>query len=528
MLNIRFRQLRLTYIITGMKRTVVMIVLDGWGIGRNDESNPIYSVKPDQFAWLEANYPVTSLQASGISVGLPWGEVGNSEVGHLTLGAGKVIYQYYPKITISIQDGSFFKNEVIKAACDHAKKNNGSLNLVGLLSIGNVHSSFEHLEALLKFAEAEQVPVKLHLFADGKDSPPRLLPALLAKLPQEKLATLVGRYYAMDREGNWQLTEETYKTLTGGYGFKADKGPDQAIAATYARGLSEEFLAPVRFGGEEKNIAENDAAFFFNFREDSIRQLAESFINPDFDKFPVKKFANLFVATMTPYKETFTAPTAFLPDKVVEPLGKVLADTNCTQLRLAETYKYAHVTYFFNGYKETPFKNEYRVLIPSEAIPHPDEHPQMMAPAITDRLIQAIEGHAFDFILVNYANPDTIAHSGNLAATEEAIRVINREIGRVLQVAIGPATALIITSDHGNAEQLVNPATGKPETQHDPNPVPFYLIAEEFKGKKFINQDNRANETGGILADAAPTILSLLGLPKPPEMDGHDLLKDLV
>lgn len=512
-----------------MKHTVVLMILDGWGIGRSDESNPIYVVNPPAFKWLQENYPVTSLQASGISVGLPWGEVGNSEVGHLTLGAGKVIYQYYPRITLAIRDGSFFKNETLVAACAHARTNNSALNLVGLLSKGNVHASIEHLAALIKLAREAQVPrIKLHLFADGKDMAPRTVKELLSSLPQEMIATLTGRYYAMDREGNWDLTKDAYNCLVNGEGVMAKDALDAILARNYERGLTEEFLPPLRFGGPEMNIEDNDAVVFFNYREDSIRQLAEVFIAKEFESFPRKVFSNLFLATMTRYKETFGVPIAFPPDLVKNPLGKVLSEAGKTQLRLAESYKYAHVTYFFNGYEETPYKNEYRVLVPSEAIPHPDEHPSMMAPLITDRLIQAIQGQAFDFILVNYANPDTIGHTGNYDAAQATVRVLDAELEKILKVAIHPDITLIITADHGNLEQVINPMTGRVETQHDPNPVPLYLVSGKYRGRKFVNQESLATQTAGILSDVAPTILEIMGIPKPPEMIGESLFKNLV
>lgn len=541
-----------------MARTVVLIILDGWGIGRNDESNPIYMVKPATFKFLEDNYPVTSLQASGISVGLPWGEVGNSEVGHLTIGSGKVIYQYFPRITMAIQDGTFFENKAIKVACEHAVKNNSYLNLVGLLSRGNVHASLDHVLSLLKFAEKEGVKnVRLHLFSDGKDSAPKSLEKFMSELPQEKIASLIGRYYAMDREGNWKLTEQAYGCMTGTSGtlvqnnlpshlspvpaeVKQENSPEKIenpaerwaglhkiIADTYARGLNEEFLVPLRLQAEGA-IKENDAVFFFDYREDSMRQIAASFIEKDFDKFPTKQFKNVYVGTMTHYKDSFNVPVAFPPETVKEPLGKVISDAGLTQLRLAESYKYAHVTYFFNGFTEPPFKNEYRVLIPSEPIPHPDEHPQMQAAAITDRLLQAMENRSFNFILVNYANGDTIAHSGNYNASEEAVRTIDKELARVMQTAEATDSLVFISSDHGNVEELLNPMTGKAETQHDPNPVPFYIIGKEFKGRRFINWKSLANETIGIISDIAPTILEIMGIKKPEDMTGRSVLKDLI
>lgn len=509
------------------KKTVILIILDGWGIGREDESNPIHVANPESFRWLKENFPMTSLQASGIAIGLPWGEVGNSEVGHLTLGAGKILYQYYPKITMAIRDKTFFENPALKSAFDHAKKNTSGVNLVGLLSGGNVHASLEHLLALLQMAKLEGVSnVKLHLFSDGKDGPPRTLQNLLKEIPRDTLASLIGRYYAMDRNQNWRLTETTYNNMVGVGGSPVDD-PNPYVEAAFESGATEEYLQPLRFG-ESKVVQNNDSLIFFNFREDSIRQLAEAFVLKDFDKFKTKNFQNLHIVTMTHYEDKFTVPIAFRADAVRRPLGQVVSESGKNQLRLSETYKYAHVTYFFNGYREPPFKNEYRVLIPSLSTPRPEEHPEMMAGAITDRLIEAAQSLAFDFILVNYPNGDTMAHTASYDAGLRAVEIIGKEVDKLLKVALNEKIALIITSDHGNVEEMLNPLTALPESQHDPNPVPFYLVAPEFRGRKFQNWQNVENETMGSLADVAPTILELMGVSKPNEMTGRSLLEGLI
>jgi 2,3-bisphosphoglycerate-independent phosphoglycerate mutase len=509
------------------KRTYVLIVLDGWGIGRDDKSNPIYVAKPASFAWLHDNYPVTSLQASGIAIGLPWGEVGNSEVGHLTLGAGKVLYQYYPKIMMAIQDGSFFENKVLKDACAHVRASGGAINFAGLLTKANVHASLDHLKALIKMAEQEKVPkINLHLFADAKDSPPHTVEKFLEEIPRQYLASLMGRYYGMDRQGNWRLTETAYQTLTGQFG-PVVQDPVPSIEVNYKQGVTEEYLPPMRFDNEKK-VQDGDALFFFNYREDSIRQLASSFIVHPFDKFATLDFKNLYVATMSHYDDSFNVPVAFPADTVEDPIGKVISDHGLTQLRLAESYKYAHVTYFFNGLREAPFLNEYRTLIPSHESLHPEEYPEMMAKPITDRLVEAMGNRSFDFILVNYANPDTIAHTADYDAGVAAVRIIDREIGRVLKAVESSGALVAITGDHGNMEEMINPMTGLPESQHDPSPVPFYLMGEEFKGRKFINQDSLVAETLGSLADVAPTLLEIMNIPKPPEMTGRSLLEGLI
>ncbi len=509
-----------------MQKQVVLVVLDGWGIGRRDESNPIHVVKPETFSMLEENYPVTSLQASGISVGLPWGEVGNSEVGHVTLGAGKVLYQYYPKITMAIRDGSFFQNRALLAAAEHARKNNSAVNLVGLLSKGNVHASLEHLEALIKlFREAGAPRINLHFFADGKDSPPKTIREFIKQIPRDLVGTIVGRYYAMDRNQNWSLVEGAYNNMTKGEGIKTEN-LESIIEATFKKNLTEEYLPAVCLN-QEKIIKNNDAVVFFNYREDSIRELAEAFILENFDKFPRQKLENIYFVTMTRYEEKLHVPVAFEADKAEITLGEILSGGEKTQLRVAETYKYAHVTFFFNGYREEPYKNEFRALIPSLQTAHPEDNPELRAPLITDRVLEAMQGKSFDFVLANYSNPDTIAHTASYDASIEAVKVIDREIGRLVK-SVSPETALIITSDHGNVEEVLNPMTAMPESQHDANPVPFYLVAPEFKNKKFINWRNIANETLGSLADVAPTILELMQIKKPETMTGRSLLEGVI
>ena len=512
------------------KRTVVLIILDGWGIGKADESNPIHVVNPQNINYLRANFPVGSLQASGISVGLPWNEEGWSEVGHLTIGAGKTIYQYYPKITLAIRDRSFFQNEVLKKAFAQAKENNSAVNLIGLLSAGNVHSSLKHLGALIQFADEEKVSkLNLHLFTDGRDSPPYSAMELLKKIPQGKLTSLSGRFYAMDRDTHWERTRKAYDVLTGSGELVETDDIETHIKKTYDRKFNDEYIEPILIGPERRAIKDNDAVIFFNFREDRMRQIVSPFILKSFKDFPVKDFQNLYVVTMTPYGNDFQVPAAFEPEKILNPLGKVLADKGFTQLRLAETQKYPHVTYFFNGLKEEPFKNEYRVLIPSPPTIRPEEHPEMMAVEVTNRLLESIEEKVFDFILVNYANPDMIAHTGNYDASIAAVKVIDEQIGKITESCWRNNIFLIITSDHGNIERVFNPQTGLPETKHDPSPVPIYLVAPEFHKTK-TQEEIIESERGsvGVLADIAPTVLELLSIPKPAEMTGQSLLKLLL
>lgn len=507
------------------KRTVVLVILDGWGIGRNDPTNPIYIAQPQNINYIKANYQAGALQASGIAVGLPWGEEGNSEVGHLTIGAGKVIYQHYPRITMAIRNGQFFQNKALVAAVEQVVKQRAALNLVGILSEGNVHASLEHLNALIEFAKKLGAQkINLHLFSDGKDSPPKSFLQLLEKVsPAGKLASLSGRHYAMDRDQHWDRTQQTYEVLLG-------RGPEinnvkEYVEQNYARGLTDEYFEPVRLTGTQQ-IKENDSLIFFNFREDSMRQIASPFAIPKFSYFPTALLPNLLVVTMTQYSDKFSnAQVLFPPEKIEQPLGLVLSQTDKLQLRIAETEKYAHVTYFFNGLKDSPLKGEYRLLVPSRNVVHHDQYPEMMAEEISNRIVQAIQEGEMDFILANLANPDVIAHTGNFDAALRAIRVVDQEMGKIMKVVLQREAVLIISADHGNVEQMINPLTGIPETKHDPNPVPVYIVGNGFASAKDAAGINRSEtETVGIIADIAPTALTLLGIPKPAEMSGESLL----
>ncbi|MEK9154662.1 MAG: 2,3-bisphosphoglycerate-independent phosphoglycerate mutase [Patescibacteria group bacterium] len=513
------------------KRTVVLIILDGWGIGKHDASNPIFQIKPKNIEFIKSNFPAGALQASGIAVGLPWQEEGNSEVGHLNIGAGKVIYQNYPKISLAIREESFFKNEVLKAAFDHAKKNNSAVNLIGLLTDANVHASYEHLKALIEFSKRENVEkLNLHLITDGRDSPPQSAIELINRLGDEKskLASVAGRYYGMDRDKHWDRTQNYYSAITGNGIITDLNNLENHIKGAYEKGLNDEYVVPTLIGPEKRFISDNDAVIFFNFREDRMRQIVDSFITKDFDKFPRKLLSNLYIATLVGYDNRFSVPVAFSKDASENPLSKILADNNKTQFRIAETEKYAHVTYFFNGEKELPFQNEFRVIIPSRSDIHHDEHPEMRAREITERLLSALEEEGYDFILANLANADMVAHTGNYEATVEAIKIIDEEVGKIVSAVLEHNDFLIITSDHGNAERMFNPLTGEPETKHDPSPVPIYLVAKEFQRPKTeIEMDAAEKNTIGILADVAPTILEIMGIPKPKEITGQSLLKFL-
>lgn len=510
-----------------MTRTYALVILDGWGLGPADQTNPIHAAQPETIARIEARYPGVALQASGIAVGLPFSEEGNSEVGHLTLGAGRTLEPPSERIARAAADGSFAKNPAFTDAFAHARANRSTVHVITILTSGVVHASLAHLEAFLAIAAREQdVPVALHLMTDGIDSAPREARALLARLaaaqaraPKARIASLGGRWYGMDRDRHFERTREAYRAFTGEAPHAAS--PEDALARAYLKGLNDEFVEPRTIEGA-RGITDGDAVVFMNFREDSMRQIADAFLFPDFREFPRVPLARVKFITMTEYRREYPAAVAFPALPVPNPLGAVLAARGLRDLRIAETEKYAHVTYFFNGRREEPFPNEFRVLVPSLGIPRKDERPEMMAHAVTDRAVLALQERSFDFILVNYANPDLIAHTGNYAATVAAVETVDRELARLLTVVEESGHAMIVTADHGNAEVLLDPRTGEPETRHNPSPVPCWIVAPELADRSPLRP--RAESVDGLLADVAPTILELMGIPAPEEMTGTSLL----
>lgn len=518
-------------------KSAVLIILDGWGVGEDYPGNPILQTPTPTFDWMKQNFPLLALQASGIAVGLPWGEEGSSEVGHLTLGAGKVLFQHYPRITMAIKDGSFFTNPAIRGAFDHVRKSGGKVHILGLLTSGNVHASFEHLEALLRLAKQESPErlVALHLFTDGRDSQSREALPLLTKLSKAitalespaVIASLSGRFYAMDRDQRWERTERVWRLLTSGARFK--ESGEEILQETYRRNLSDEFVEPAMINSSQNiqnlTINQGDALIFFDFREDGIVQLVEAFSSVEFKEFDRPVLENLYIATMTEYKSGLTPHVAFPSQVVNNPLAKVLSSAGKRQLHITETEKAAHVTYFFNGLRGEPFAQEFWVIVPSPQSFRFEERPELAAPEIANRLIQAMEEGIYDFILVNFANPDLIAHTGNFNAAIETVKIVDALINRISRVCLKLKTPLIITSDHGNIERMMDPITGVPETRHDSSPVPFHLVDQRFWRPRSKAEIIRAeHEINGSLADVAPTILNLLNIPKPPEMTGESLL----
>lgn len=517
-------------------KPLVLIILDGFGISLEKEGNPVFEAKKATFDSLERNYPFLTLQASGGAVGLPWGEAGNSEVGHLTIGAGRRLYHHLPRIIHSIYDGNFFKNQAFLKAADHVKKYHSRLHIAGLVSSGSVHSYIDHFYALLEFAAKENIAeIYLHIFTDGKDAPPKKSAEFLKSvetkiqkiLPQAKSATVIGRFYAMDRDGKWERTRATYELMTEGKGDKITSIP-QYIASSYEKGITDEFIKPAAVvnqnGIAEGTIKDNDALIFFNFREDSMRQLARAFAEEKFHEFPRKTISNLCIVTMTEYLKDIKALPAFSSLTINYPLAQVLGEAGMRHLHIAETQKYAHVTYFLNGGEEKLFPGEERILIPSLS-GHPDENPQMRAPEITAKILENLA--RYDVIIANFANADLVGHSGNFQAAVKAVEILDEAIDKLMTKILKTDGVLVITADHGNIELKRNKISGEKLTEHSLNPVPFYVVAESFKlpiPRTELEIIEIKTNTSGMLTDVAPTILKLLNLKKPLEMTGKNLL----
>jgi 2,3-bisphosphoglycerate-independent phosphoglycerate mutase len=518
-----------------MYRPIVLVVLDGWGLSNNVQGNPIREAALPTFEKFNRYYPMTALQASGIAVGLPWNTQGNSEVGHMTMGAGRVIYQNMPRITLSIQDGTFFKNPALLKAMDNVKKNGGALHCMGLVGEGAVHAHKDHLYMILKMAKEQKVDrVYIHAFTDGRDSSPtsgiqslRDVEAHTQILGIGKLASICGRHYAMDRNNNWERVEQTYLMLTEGKG-QAVSNPFEHMEASYAKGVTDEYIEPsviMEKGKPVAAISDKDSVVFFNFREDRARELTKAFVLPGFDKFKRPKRLDIDFVTMTEYEKDLPVDIAFPPEDVKNSLGETLSKHNKRQLRIAETEKYAHVTYFFNGGKEQAWPGEDRILIPSPTVPHFDEVPEMSAPQVTEKTIELMNSGKYDFILVNYANPDMVGHTGNEAASIKAVEATDKSLSILVPAVLKAGGALFITADHGNVEEVKNLSTGEVDTEHSTNPIPlWYITPDNHREKNAGDMVREENQMEGLLSDVAPTILDLMGIPKPPEMNGESLL----
>jgi 2,3-bisphosphoglycerate-independent phosphoglycerate mutase len=516
-------------------KPIVLIILDGWGIGDKNKGNAISNAKLPTFKKLDEYYPKIALQASGISVGLPWGEPGNSEVGHITLGTGKVIYQNMPRITMSIQDGSFYKNPVLLEAAEKARNNGKTVHLMGLVGKGSVHSNIDHLYTLIEMMKYQKVEkVFIHAFTDGRDSAPtsglesiKELEMKMEKFGIGKIATIGGRYFAMDRNNNWDRVKKAYDVLVGRGGNKIES-PQQYLKDSYKNKIYDEFIEPasvVENGNPIGPIKEGDSVIFFNYREDRAKQIAKAFVSPDFSKFPVSSFKNIFFATMTQYEEGLPAKVAFPPIEIKDCLGKIISENNLAQLRIAETEKFAHVTYFFNGGNEESFPGEDRLIVASKDVSDFAQAPEMSAREISEKVLENIENGKYDFILVNFANADMVGHTGNEEATIKAVETIDGCLEKIIKAVLLKNGCLLITADHGNAEEMVDVHTGERDTEHSSNPVPlWYVTGNNHSGTP---RKEMVAEVSGLLNDIAPTILDIIGIDKPGEMTGESLLEIL-
>lgn len=544
--------------------TVVLVILDGWGIAPSGPGNAVALANTPNMDKLWYSFPHTQLLASGDAVGLPRGEAGNTETGHLNLGAGRIVYQDLERINMAIADGSFFRNKVLNEVLEHVNRFNSSIHLLGLIGAGGVHSSIEHLFALLKFFSKRNFKrVFLHFITDGRDSPPtasKIYIDSIKKVIESEgvgvIASVMGRYWAMDRDRRWDRTQKAYEALTEGKGHLV-KTPEEAIQLSYSEGKTDEFIEPSlitdKNGEPISLIKDNDGVIFFNFRVDRPRQLTAAFIVDDFTDsslaldfdpyleryekthlvsrissyqkvFPRKvKLKNLFFCTMTEYSKSLVengARVIFPPEIVEVPLGRVISDSSLRQLRISESEKERFVTFYFNGQRENPFIGEERVIIPSPNVPTYDLKPEMSAYEITEAVLNGLKSGNYHFILVNYANADMVGHTGSIGPAVRACEVIDECVGKIANFILGFGGYLLITADHGNAEEMINPKTGQVDTEHSTFPVPFIAVSKNFLGKSVVLES-------GILADVAPTVLYLLGITPPEAMIGKNLLRSL-
>ena len=508
-----------------MTKRVLLCIMDGWGISTNHpEYDATLLSKPVHVEQLEKEGKFVKIHADGEYVGLPAGQMGNSEVGHLNLGAGRIVHQDLSRINNAIKKGTFFENKEFLAAIDHVKKNDSALHIYGLISTGGVHSSLDHVMALIKLAADKGLKkVYVHAFLDGRDTPPQSACTFLEKVEDElkkynlpPIATVIGRYYIMDRDNRWERVEKGYNALLLGEGEHAATACE-AVKQSYARGDNDEFVLPTVIGGEESRIHDNDAIIFFNYRPDRAREITKAINFEKFDGFERKAVRkNLYYVCMTQYDETFTYPVAFGKELMKNILGDVLEANGVKQFRTAETEKYAHVTFFFNGGVEEPQPHETRVLVPSPKVATYDMQPEMSAPQVCEKVLGAIDDPEYGFILVNFANPDMVGHTGVIEAATKACHVVDECVGKIADACKKHGITMILTADHGNSEVMVNAETGKPQTAHTTNEVPFVIINGD--------PDIELKE-GGALCNVAPTVLQLMGIPKPEEMDCESLIK---
>jgi len=524
-------------------KPVVLVVLDGWGITQPYSGNAISQANTPTMNELIAKYPSMTLRASGEAVGLPWGEAGNSEVGHLNLGMGRTLYQDLPRINKAISDNSFYKNDVLISALEHVKKpcrGGAKLHLLGLVSNGCVHASIEHLQALLVLAKEHKVDqVYIHAILDGRDTPYNSglnfikdIERSIAEYGVGKIATISGRFYAMDRNNHWDRIKKAYLAMVEGRG-NCSEDPAQAIEESYSKKIYDEEFVPTVITKNSKPIAkieDGDAVIFFNYRADRARQITKAFVLPGFIKFERSKYlTDLLFVCFTEYEKNLPVKVAFPQEEITDTLGEVIAAAHLKQLRIAETEKYAHVTYFFNGGREKKSEGEDHILVPSPQVASYDLKPEMSAALVTDKLIKAISEEKYDFILVNFANADMVGHTGNIQAAVKAIESVDRCLNKIVKTVLNKDGVILITADHGNAEVMFNMQTGMIDKEHTANPVPFIIVGKQFEGRNIGSKDAPGGDLSliqpqGILSDVAPTILKIMGLTKPKVMTGRSLV----
>lgn len=521
-------------------KPVVLVIMDGWGVAPVADGNAITKAHTPNFTKFLKNYPTMTIHASGNEVGLLFGEMGNSEVGHLNIGAGRVYYQSCPRINQAIESGEFFKNPALLSAIEKVKKNKSKLHLVGLVSSGNVHSSNAHLYALLEMCKKEKLTknVFVHAVLDGRDalynSGKEFILELQQKISEIKvgeIASLSGRYFAMDRDNRWDRVEKAYRAIAEGKADRYAEDPLKVIDEAYAqKNYDEEFIPTVlTFKDKPLAIAENgDAVIFFNFRPDRARELTQAFVVPSFNKFQKESLNDLLFVTMTEYEKELPTTVAFPPVVVHNCLAEVISKAGLKQMHIAETEKYAHVTFFLNGTVEDPFTGEDRVLIPSPKVSSYDQKPEMSALEITKEVNKAIDSAKYDFVVLNFANADMVAHTGDLPAGMKACEVTDKCLGEIVDHTLAQNGVVVVTADHGNAEEMTNLQTGAIDKEHSTNPVPLIIIGKDFMGQAGPAGDAPEGDLSlmqpvGVLADVAPTVLKLMGLPQPEDMTGQAL-----
>lgn len=522
-------------------KPVVLVIMDGWGVAPSADGNAITKAQTPNFIKFLKNYPTMTIHASGNEVGLLFGEMGNSEVGHLNIGAGRVYYQSCPRINQGIENGTFFSNPAFLSAIAKVKENKSKLHLVGLVGSGNVHASSAHLYALLELCKKEKLTknVFVHGILDGRDALYNSGKDFILELQQKisqlkvgKIASLTGRYFAMDRDNRWDRCEKAYRAMAEGKADRYAEDPIQAIDEAYAQKNYDEEFIPTVLTSKDKPVAtidNGDAVIFFNFRPDRARELTQAFVIPSFNKFPKEYQKDLFFVTMTEYEKELPAVVAFPPVIVHNCLAAVISKAGLKQLHIAETEKYAHVTFFLNGTVEDSFPGEDRLLIPSPKVSSYDQKPEMSALEITKEVSKAVDAGKYDFIVLNLANPDMVAHTGDLASGIKACEVTDKCLGEIVDHTLAQNGAVVITADHGNAEEMSNLQTGAIDKEHSTNPVPLIIVGKDFMGQAGPAGDAPEGDLSlmqpvGVLADVAPTVLKLLEIPQPEDMTGQALI----